>query len=159
MALRMVCERILPLFQSYRVIKLIHDLRDGMVAPSHMGIEGCNMMCDTQLAAEYLTGDPFVGVDALLLLFGVSEHPLKEKMKGTKDHVEYAGLDAGLLFKVAPTLSAKFVKNKCEVEDLMNLLLEDLFSKLVQKGTHIPTYTAEYNLVDINLDVGRRACC
>uniref|UniRef100_A0A6V2IJU1 AAA+ ATPase domain-containing protein n=2 Tax=Ditylum brightwellii TaxID=49249 RepID=A0A6V2IJU1_9STRA len=201
-----------------------------MVALSHIGIEGCNMMFDTQLAAEYLTGDPFVGADALLLLFGVSEHPLREKMKGIvksntffwhkrplqKDYVEYAGLDAGLLFKVAPKLSAKFgndeqknlliasmaraefsmkyngkrsvcfdiendyaiassellevfraesvvknepLKNKCEVEDLINLLPEDLLSKLVQKGTHIPTHMAEYDLVDINLDVGRRACC
>jgi len=63
------------------------------------------------------------------------------------------------VFRAESVVKNEPLKNKCEVEDLINLLPEDLLSKLVQKGTHIPTYTAEYNLVDINLDVGRRACC
>eukprot|EP00957_Ditylum_brightwellii_P180293 13734287-Ditylum_brightwellii.AAC.1 len=201
-----------------------------MVALSSAGLEGFNCILDTQLAAEDFTGNPFVGMNALLKMFGAPEHPLKNKMQQImksntnvwskrpllKSYIEYAALDAGLLLDVMSKLHAHYgdegisiimtasmaraefaikyngkrsicfdieneyaiasselievfhpesamknepLKSKCEVKDLIDLLPADLTHELVQEGTDIPTYMAEYALIDINLDVGRRACC
>uniref|UniRef100_A0A7S4RUA3 3'-5' exonuclease domain-containing protein n=1 Tax=Ditylum brightwellii TaxID=49249 RepID=A0A7S4RUA3_9STRA len=104
--IELVCNSILPLLQSNHIIKLIHDLHMDMVALSSAGLEGFNCILDTQLAAEDFTGNPFVGMNALLKMFGAPEHPLKNKMQQImksntnvwskrpllKSYIEYAGM-------------------------------------------------------------------
>mmetsp|Transcript_40150 Transcript_40150/g.60809 ORF Transcript_40150/g.60809 Transcript_40150/m.60809 type:complete len:452 (+) Transcript_40150:1110-2465(+) len=74
---------------------------------------------------------------------------------------EYAIASSELIEVFHPESAMKNepLKSKCEVKDLIDLLPADLTHELVQEGTDIPTYMAEYALIDINLDVGRRACC
>ena len=84
-------------------------------SPSNVSL---NSVLDTQLLAEFITNDPFVGFNAMLSTLKLPTHPSKEFVHGrmrsgvdlwttrpiSRQALEYAALDVSLLLDVATTI-------------------------------------------------------
>ena len=115
-----LCTGLRPLLSNPGVTKLFHDLHNDAVALAEVGgVTQLNGTLDTQLAMEWLSGDIFVGFNRMLQQLGTEGHPLKQSMKRAMDDgrlfsqrplpadaLEYAALDASLLFKAKDSLFA-----------------------------------------------------
>ena len=112
-----VCECMRDLLASSTVTKLFHDVhKDAYALAVHGRVSDLYGVLDTQLAAEYVWGDVFVGFNTLMQKVGSKPHPTKYAMKAKmassvsfwkkrplkKVDVEYAALDVTLLLDALP---------------------------------------------------------
>jgi stage III sporulation protein SpoIIIAA len=114
-----VCHALAPLFSSESHIKLMHDLHKDAAALETYGHITLRGVLDTQLVAEHVWGEMFLGFNGLLRKLELPVHPSKEfvhsRMRGGEDiwhkrpiprnHLEYAAMDASLLLAAAPAIS------------------------------------------------------
>lgn len=120
---RNVCTALEPLLRS-RCTKLFHDLhKDAYALVVVGGVDAHDLCCllDTQLAAEHLYGEVFVGFNALLAKLSCAPHPTKYAMKAkmqqsesyfskrplSQQDIEYAALDAVMLLEAWPRLEGR----------------------------------------------------
>ena len=101
--------------------KLFQDLHQDALALSSHGVDELRNVIDTQLAAEMISGEPRLGFNDVLEVFGRQPHPekqaAKKRMKTDASmwlrrplrplDVKYAALDVTLLLDAMPELEAR----------------------------------------------------
>ena len=124
-----VCQTLRPLLESSHHVKLMHDLHKDALALAAHGQVSLRGVLDTQLVAEYLWGDPFVGLNNLLEKLELKLHPSKDfvhsRMRSGVDvfggrpipasALEYAAMDASMLHAAAGPIKDRLTENEVKL--------------------------------------------
>ena len=162
---RELCRLMEPILTQTHPIKLMHDLTDDAIVFDKFGDIELVGALDTQLLAEFLWNDPFVGFNELLSRLDLPEHQTKKIMGNrmdtnkdlwcdrplAKESLRYAAMDVSLLQNMAIKISS--IVGSSNMIELMNASRLKIKNSIKHQGSRKICFDRirNYNLASFEL--------